>query len=438
MTTKGKKKSSRKELSSEQSFDEYSNDFSDRELLEDDDFQQDLSDDGISQEEYLESGSEIHSEESFQSGSEGDETDLLRKREPKYDVFVEERHPTEKYRGKRREIPDEPKSKRSRPAMSMNLEFEDRIQNSNKKSKDQTIFDEVKLLEIENAKIISDLAKSQHSDAQRGVELKSQLKIGKTISNLLLDLHDPLKKLNAFPLENDIPQIFSGQADKLKSMHGKLLYLFSKLLYLNCKFSNTSSFKIPSAFESEQLWEQAETINSACLTESLEELDVWSNKLNHVSFGESKLKFKQLKVINQSLSAQLEMQMRDEARLIKKTQINREKISFLHNREIPIESAAIYDDTDFYLTLLKERDNVKLGNLNDPDKIAVRVNALKNAKVKKDIDTRASKGRKIKFVVIEKLANFMAPCDLNSSQRWSDEKRDKLFCSLFGKIPSNV
>ena len=50
-------------------------------------------------------------------------------------------------------------------------------------------------------------------------------------------------------------------------------------------------------------------------------------------------------------------------------------------------------------------------------------------KNKKLVDTRASKGRKIRFDTHEKLENFMAPIPLGD---WHDEMSEELFGSLFG------
>lgn len=50
-------------------------------------------------------------------------------------------------------------------------------------------------------------------------------------------------------------------------------------------------------------------------------------------------------------------------------------------------------------------------------------------KNKKVVDTRASKGRKIRFDTHEKLENYMAPAPLGD---WHDEMSEELFGSLFG------
>ena len=124
-----------------------------------------------------------------------------------------------------------------------------------------------------------------------------------------------------------------------------------------------------------------------------------------------------------------------------------------------ITSQDIYDDTDFYGSLLQtfleqrsQHSNVVMGGgggemtmttttesgtniaaglaADRPLFFAPRWEAAKAAKVKKVVDTRASKGRKLKYTVHEKLQNFMAP---ENKCRWDERQTDELFGSLFGK-----
>lgn len=91
----------------------------------------------------------------------------------------------------------------------------------------------------------------------------------------------------------------------------------------------------------------------------------------------------------------------------------------------------IYDDSDFYHTQLRELIEYKTNsssNASDMAKQFVELQKLRK-KMKKTVDTRASKGRKIRYVVHNKLLNFMAPNDPGS---WTNESKTELFRSLFG------
>lgn len=91
----------------------------------------------------------------------------------------------------------------------------------------------------------------------------------------------------------------------------------------------------------------------------------------------------------------------------------------------------IYDDTDFYHTQLRELIEYKTNissNSNEMAKQFVELQKLRK-KMKKTVDTRASKGRKIRYVVHNKLVSFMAP---NESSQWTNESKTELYRSLFG------
>lgn len=99
--------------------------------------------------------------------------------------------------------------------------------------------------------------------------------------------------------------------------------------------------------------------------------------------------------------------------------------------EESIYSVEVYDDTDFYHTQLRELIEYKTSASNSANEMAKQFAELQKLrkKMKKTVDTRASKGRKIRYVVHNKLVSFMAP---NDSGNWTDEQKDELFKSLFG------
>lgn len=106
------------------------------------------------------------------------------------------------------------------------------------------------------------------------------------------------------------------------------------------------------------------------------------------------------------------------------------------------EDAEVFDDTDFYHQLLRDIIDAR-GNSGNDDWMAVQ----KEKKAKKKVDTKASKGRKLRSVtwlwscllahttlsyeVHEKLQNFMVPVPVQGG--WHEEQIDELFASLLGK-----
>jgi len=92
-----------------------------------------------------------------------------------------------------------------------------------------------------------------------------------------------------------------------------------------------------------------------------------------------------------------------------------------------------YDDSTFYQSLLRDLIASRAANANGttsdmyiPPVIKLHQSGSKNKKV----DTKASKGRKVRYTVHEKLENFMAAEDRTV---WEDAARREFFGSLFGQ-----
>ncbi len=89
----------------------------------------------------------------------------------------------------------------------------------------------------------------------------------------------------------------------------------------------------------------------------------------------------------------------DQTKLLQRTQLWRGKGPRLANSTIPDDeeerAADIFDDTDFYQQLLRDVIDAKNG-VNGPDDWIV---AQKQRKAKKKVDTKASKGRKIRSLI---------------------------------------
>jgi protein AATF/BFR2 len=76
----------------------------------------------------------------------------------------------------------------------------------------------------------------------------------------------------------------------------------------------------------------------------------------------------------------------------------------------------IYDDTEFYSQLLKD---IMDSSIDSSDPLEMTRAWMKTrdgvTKVKKNVDRRASKNRRLRYTVHEKLVNFMAPVMVDGS-----------------------
>lgn len=150
------------------------------------------------------------------------------------------------------------------------------------------------------------------------------------------------------------------------------------------------------------------------------------------------------KGMNQSTLKQIEFALSDKDKLRKKTQLKRSEYSIVgktgteeendDGRRTQEYDSEIYDDDDFYHQLLRDLIEYKSSGITDPIQLSKQWIQLQNMrrKMKRKIDTRATKGRRIRYDVHNKLVNFMAPITVNDA--WTDTAKNELYNSLFGKI----
>uniref|UniRef100_V9KCV3 Protein AATF-like protein n=1 Tax=Callorhinchus milii TaxID=7868 RepID=V9KCV3_CALMI len=161
-----------------------------------------------------------------------------------------------------------------------------------------------------------------------------------------------------------------------------------------------------------------------------------------------------------SVLTQIEQIMMDKERLLQRTQTKRSLYRILgkmeeDSKQIPEQvpgemevvpqgksnahlkdiDEEIFDDDDFYHQLLRELIERKTSAVDPNDQIAMGRQWLAiqrlRSKIKRKVDTKASKGRKVRYHVHNKLVSFMAPIDHSAM---NDEARTELYKSLFGKI----
>ncbi|XP_050837856.1 protein AATF [Serinus canaria] len=162
--------------------------------------------------------------------------------------------------------------------------------------------------------------------------------------------------------------------------------------------------------------------------------------------------------LERSVLAQIEHVLLDRERLLRRTQTRRSLYTVLgkeqpapapqpgpatsevlppsdSNRHLKDIDEEIFDDDDFYHQLLRELIERKTTALDPNDQVAMGRQWLAiqklRSKIKKKVDRKASKGRRIRYHVHSKLVSFMAPIDLCTM---NDDARTELYRSLFGKV----
>ncbi|XP_056882600.1 protein AATF [Takifugu flavidus] len=161
---------------------------------------------------------------------------------------------------------------------------------------------------------------------------------------------------------------------------------------------------------------------------------------------------------DRNILTQVEQVLLDRDRLVRRTQTQRSEYRILGKREAPAltpeiftegEEAErqlranahlkdldedIFDDDDFYHQLLRELIEHKTTAADPNDQVAMGRQWLTiqklRSRIRKKVDTKASKGRKVKFQIHNKLVNFMAPVDHSTL---GDKGRTELYRGLFGQ-----
>uniref|UniRef100_A0AC34GXN2 Protein AATF n=1 Tax=Panagrolaimus sp. ES5 TaxID=591445 RepID=A0AC34GXN2_9BILA len=145
-----------------------------------------------------------------------------------------------------------------------------------------------------------------------------------------------------------------------------------------------------------------------------------------------KTKKNDLSALESSIMKQIDRVLSDKYRLLRRTQTKRSDSERLLGVPESAQDPEIFDDDDFYQALLKDFIDQKSSQTNDPVAMSrqfLELQKLRQKRTKKIVDTKATKGRKIRYVTIPKMINFFPACP--ESIEWAHEKRNELFKSLF-------
>ncbi|KAJ1956384.1 rRNA-processing protein bfr2, partial [Linderina pennispora] len=192
----------------------------------------------------------------------------------------------------------------------------------------------------------------------------------------------------------------------------------------------------------EAMWKELEEVRSGFQPFRDESLEKWGSKVQISAGVTSSKKFK---AVNQGIMHQISQALASEERLVERTQLKRTEYKIIGQSDTSEKPAAvadahlkdrnpeIFDDTDFYQQLLRELIESRMVDSNDPTaSLGVQWAAVKqqSKSKKRNVDTKASKGRKVRYHVIEKLQNFMPPIPAGS---WHEDMVNELFSSLLGQ-----
>lgn len=289
-----------------------------------------------------------------------------------------------------------------------------------------------KVMEGQKA-IIDSISQAAKQDAEKGIAVRAQRRAFDSILNLRIRLQKALVATNTFnmveeeELESEPYQAAEEAAVKLWNTIDSVRH---SLLPPTKTGEKRKHAIISLETSSQEVWERMQSIESIALSHRRKVLDKWSSRVRTTTA----VKTRRLGVdsASQSLVSVLEDQLLSSDRLVKRARTPRSCAPAQTAKKVE-EDEEIYDDADFYQLLLKELVDQRSTDAAAPggEHVAtVRWAALKEAKTRKQVDRKASKGRKLRYTVHEKLQNFMAPEDRRS---WEEHAIDRFFGALFGQ-----
>ncbi|KAL8965962.1 MAG: hypothetical protein Q9183_003597 [Haloplaca sp. 2 TL-2023] len=302
--------------------------------------------------------------------------------------------------------------------------------------------------------VTSNLSQAAKSDVAKGRAVRHQRTAFDSLLNTRVRLQKALVAANSM---SPVASLGSSQPEDpaVAAAERAALRLWSTLDSLRDSLSPSSKPKAVEPINADStpslpaLWARMKDQDAQYQQSHRKTLDTWALKTAPISSLPRANKFSTTPtqrplstVLDQQLQSQTNME-----KLIAKTQVPRScaplqaaALSSKSNKK-PSERAdneeneriPIYDDADFYSLLLRDLLDSRSSHSSVALPVQSTIPGTKDPALrvhKKTVDTKASKGRKMRYNVHEKLQNFMAPEDRGT---WGERQASELFAGLFGQ-----
>ncbi|KAH8711908.1 traub transciption factor family protein [Phaeosphaeriaceae sp. PMI808] len=283
----------------------------------------------------------------------------------------------------------------------------------------------------------STLAAGAQSDVAKGQAVKTQRKTFDSLLNTRIRLQKALISVNSMAAETY--KEATAPPSSIEAAEAAALTLLNNLTDLRSSLQEARTghkrkrATFDSSTPSHDIWASISSAEKSVHPHRKAVLERWSTKTRAttVTNNQNRLNASATQTITEVLDSQL-----TSSHLVARTQIPRScaPIQASVSNKGAQPDPTIYDDADFYGLMLKELLEQRSADSANGGVAEFVVQApwqvAREAKTKKNVDTKASKGRRLRYTVQEKLQNFMAPEERGG---WSERQRDELFSSLFGQ-----
>lgn len=345
---------------------------------------------------------------------------------------------------------DEEESDNNVPSSQSELESEPDVPTSFSTTfaaKSTTSYEEPKHTE----NLSSRLRETRDEDRKKGKAVSKQIALWDSLLDARIRLQRAVAAGNRLPPLADYDDVQSSLVKMLAEaqlLSDELFHLQEALLSTNeaiappprkrRKTSDVRSVK-DYTLEFREATQAAASVEHILHPHLVQTLNKWSTKIQAVApsvlLPSNRNAFSKSSQALKSASQLVDETLLDHDKVLQRTRIYRGKGSRIgvdksgegDEQEVQ-DDLEVFDDTDFYHQLLRDIIDTR-GNRGGGNEDWMEIQ--KQKKAKKHVDTKASKGRKLRYEVHEKIQNFMVPITTPGS--WHEEQIDELFASLLGK-----
>lgn len=304
-----------------------------------------------------------------------------------------------------------------------------------------------KIMNEEQSTVVATISQAAKDDANKGNAVRRQRKAFDSLLNVRIALQKALISTNSMAAVEE-GETETAQDEPYQAAEDAALKLWNTLDGIRHELIHASTANgsttpqpgskkrkrpISTSTTSQAIWERMQDSEVSSLDNRRLVLEKWWTKVkgSTPSTASSSGKLLSQAQQTQSITSALQDHLSKPTPL-ESTRRPRSCAPIQEKRKV-LADEAIYDDTGFYKLLLNqlvEQRKVEAGAGGGMAATTTAQWAVKEAKMRKVVDTKASKGRKLRYTVHEKLQNFMAPEERGT---WEVEAVDRFFGSLFGK-----
>ena len=295
-----------------------------------------------------------------------------------------------------------------------------------------------KMMAEESKTVAATVSEAAQADVEKGKAIKHQRSTFDTLLNTRIRLQKALVATNSMTAEEPIEEVGADVASSLETAETAALDLWDTISKLRSSLPSASSSKkrpFSATFDTptSTLWNQTQALDSASLPQRRAVLTKWSHRTQPISTLSSHSKFSNSNS-QQPLTSVLDATISNKDP-VARTHVPRSCAPLQAARKVQSDPE-VYDDADFYALLLRELVDQRMAssalpfNPSDRNKPShADLLPTKLPKVRKVVDKKASKGRKMRYGVHEKLQNFMMREEVGE---WGEKRRRDFFASLLG------